>query len=184
MVIPAADVGECDLHAQVRFDELRELAQAIAEAALGIVRSGRGLVFIRVGGLEHLDRVESFLTGAVQHGIHGLVIHRFESIGDGRAIRAAAADAEIVDVVHGHGGLAAGKHARQRWSHGDGAEGRIRRRLGQAAQSAIQPAVFSGFDAGRAGLHEILRVEMGAGGIGRSGSVHNRQMTLLPKRLE
>ena len=34
VVVPAADVGEGDLHSEVCFDQLRQLLQAVAEAAL------------------------------------------------------------------------------------------------------------------------------------------------------
>src|SRR6202043_3978422 len=33
-------------------------------------------------------------------------------------------------------------------------------------------------------LHEILRIEVRAAGVRRSGGMHNRQLTLLPERLE
>ena len=49
---------------------------------------------------------------------------------------------------------------------------------------AVEPAVVGGLQAGSARLHEILRVEVRAGGIGRSRGVHNGQVPLLPKRLE
>ncbi len=51
-------------------------------------------------------------------------------------------------------------------------------------QGAIQPAVFGGFDAGRAGLHEVLRIEVRAARIGRAGGVHDGQMALVPERLQ
>src|SRR5215469_16875893 len=42
VMIPATDVGEGDLHAEVGFDELRELAEAVTEASAGIIGAGRG----------------------------------------------------------------------------------------------------------------------------------------------
>ena len=47
-------------------------------------------------------------------------------------------------------------------------------------QSPIQPAVLGGFDAGRAGLHEVLGIEVGTAGIGRTGRMHDGQMSLVP----
>src|SRR5262249_20313160 len=44
VMIPSADVGERDLHAEVGFDELRELLETFAEASARIVRAGRGRV--------------------------------------------------------------------------------------------------------------------------------------------
>src|SRR5712692_4995201 len=51
-------------------------------------------------------------------------------------------------------------------------------------QSAIEPAVVSGLHAWCSGFHEILGVEVGARGIGRTSSVHDGQMALLPQRLK
>ena len=55
---------------------------------------------------------------------------------------------------------------------------------GTEATRAIEPAVFGGFDAGRAGLHEILRVEMRARGIGRAGGVNDGELVFVKERLE
>src|ERR1039458_6031904 len=40
VMIPAAHVGEGHLHAHVGLDELRDLAQAVAKAAFGIIGAG------------------------------------------------------------------------------------------------------------------------------------------------
>ena len=132
-MVPAADIGKRHLHAEIRFDQLRELAQAVAEASLGIVGAGRGLVLRRVRGLQHLDRVKRFFAGAVQHGIERVVVHGLESIGDRRGFRIASADGKIVDVVDGDGRLDAAQDARNRRAHGDGLEGRFLRWLRQLA---------------------------------------------------
>ena len=76
------------------------------------------------------------------------------------------------------------KNARHRRPHGDRLEWRFLRRLRQVVQRAVEPSIFGGLHAGSAGLHEILRIEVRAAGVGRSGGVHNRQLTLLPQRLE
>ena len=123
MVIPAADVGKRDLHAEVRLDELRELLQAVAETATRIIRAGRGLVLRWIGRLQHLHRIEGLLARAMQHRVDRLVIHRFEGVGDGRRVWVASANAEIVDVIHGDRTLAAGQDARQSRAQRDGAEG-------------------------------------------------------------
>jgi hypothetical protein len=51
-------------------------------------------------------------------------------------------------------------------------------------QRTIEPAIFRGLHPRRARFHEILGVEVRAGGIGRTGRVHDRQVPLLPQRLE
>ena len=67
MMVPTADVGERHLHAEVRLDQLSQLFQAVAKAAAGIVGAGSRRVAGGIGGLEHLDRFEGFLRGAVHH---------------------------------------------------------------------------------------------------------------------
>ena len=73
------------------------------------------------------------------------------------------------------------ERARQIRAEGYGAE---RRGLifGHRLQRAVEPAVVGGFHAGRAGLHEILRVEMRARGIGRADGLHDGELAVLEKR--
>ena len=51
-------------------------------------------------------------------------------------------------------------------------------------QRTVEPAIFSAFDAGRAGFHEVLCVEVRAGHVGRAGGVNNGEMALIVERLE
>src|SRR5579862_4895823 len=51
-------------------------------------------------------------------------------------------------------------------------------------QSPVQPAIFGGFNAWSAGLHEILSVEMRSRGIGRTCGVNDGQLLLVPDRLQ
>ena len=67
--VPAADVGERHLEADVRLRQLRDLLQRLAERAAGIVGAVFRLVFRRVGDLQHLDGVERLAADAVQHAI-------------------------------------------------------------------------------------------------------------------
>ncbi len=127
VMVPAADVGEGDLNSEIRFDQLRELLEAVAEVSAGIVGGRGGLVFRRIGRSQHLYRVESFLTGAVQHGIDRVLVHGFEAIGIRRGFGIVSAHAEVVDVIYRDCGLAAGKNSRQGWSEGDGAKSRVGR---------------------------------------------------------
>ena len=106
-MVPAADVGKRHLHAEIRFDELRELSQAVAEASLGIIGSGRGLVLRWVRGLQHLHRIERLFARAMHHGIDRVVVHGFKRIRYGRSFRIAAAYGEIINVVYRNGWLQA-----------------------------------------------------------------------------
>ena len=51
-------------------------------------------------------------------------------------------------------------------------------------QRAVEPAILRALDAGRAGFHVVLRVEVGAGHVGRAGGVHDGEMALVVERLE
>ncbi len=48
VMVPAADVGERDLNSEIRFDELSQLFEAVAEVSVGTVGTGCGLVLRRV----------------------------------------------------------------------------------------------------------------------------------------
>src|SRR5580698_8451943 len=104
-MITATNVGKRYLHAKIRLDELCELAQAVAEASLGIIRSRRRLVLRRVSRLEHIDRVKSFFPGAMKHAVGGVIVHSLERARGRRRLRIAAADGEVVDVIHRNRGL-------------------------------------------------------------------------------
>ena len=51
-------------------------------------------------------------------------------------------------------------------------------------QRAVEPAVLRALDAGRAGFHVVLRVEVGAGHVGRAGGMDDGEMALVVERLE
>src|SRR5262249_26575131 len=80
-------------------------------------------------------------------------------------------------------GRVAVQHARKVWPHRDSTERRSAF-FWNGFEGAIQPAVFGGFQARRARLHEVLRVKMRAGGIGRTGSVHDSKLILVKQRLK
>jgi len=65
VMVPSADVGERDLHAEICFDQLRELPQSVGKAAFGIVGARSGRVFSRIGGLQHFYSVECFCARTV-----------------------------------------------------------------------------------------------------------------------
>ena len=122
VVVPASDIGEGHLHAEIRLDQLRQLLQAVAEVSLGIVRIGRRRVVRGIDGLQRLDRVEGFLAGAVQHGVDRVIVHGFESVRHRCRVGIFSADGEIVEVVDRDRRLFAGENARQRWPQRNGAE--------------------------------------------------------------
>ena len=94
------------------------------------------------------------------------------------------ANRKIIDVIHRYGRFKPAQNARNRRAHGDGLKCRLLRRMRQITQRAVEPSIFRGLHARSACLHKILRIEVGAAGVGRSGRMHNRQLTLLPQRLK
>src|SRR5262249_15213423 len=113
MVVPAADIGKGYLDAQISFEQLRDLAQTVTKASAGIVRSGCRRVARRICRLQHLNGFECLLTGAVQHAVDGLCVHRFERVTDWCCIRISSANAKIADVADGDGRELSGKGSRQ-----------------------------------------------------------------------
>ena len=65
VMIPAADIGERRLDADVRLDQARDLLQAAAELA-AVLRAVGGRVRALVDRLDHLDRVEGLLALRLQ----------------------------------------------------------------------------------------------------------------------
>ena len=180
--VPAAEVGERDLEADVRFGQLRDLPERLAERAAWIVGAVLGLVLRRIGHLEHLDRVERLTARAVQHAIGRGGVLRFERRAD-HVARLAGADAELADLVDRECGRRARQHARQLRRQRDGAE--RRRRLDAARlQVPVQPAVLRALHARRARLHVVLRVEVRPGRVGRPAGVDDCQIAPIPERLE
>src|SRR5215469_5502111 len=49
VVVPAADVGKSDLDAEIGFDQLRQLLEAVAKSATRIIGAGGGSVLRRIG---------------------------------------------------------------------------------------------------------------------------------------
>ena len=126
-MIPAADVGKGDPHAEVCLNQLRELAQAVTEASSGIICSRRRLVFARIGRLQHLHGFERFFPGSVQHCVSRVVVHSLECAGGrGRFGTAPPSDREVVDVIHRDRRLRAAQNPRKGRTERDGTERRFR----------------------------------------------------------
>src|SRR5579864_1338396 len=124
-MIPSTDVGEGDLHTEIRLDELRQLAQAVAETALGIVGSRSWCVFSGIGRSQHLHSVKRLLASTVEDAVRRVIVHGFKSAGGGRSFGIATADGEVADVVHGDGRLGTAENAWKRWTQRNCAESRF-----------------------------------------------------------
>ncbi len=185
MGVPAADVGEGGLDAEVGLHELRDLLEVVAEGRVGVDDAGGGLIVRRVGGLEHADGLEGLLPGAVENGIGAGVVHGLEGVRHGRGRGALAADGEVGEVADGDGGELALEGARNLCAEGDGAEGRGQLSVESfGLEGAVEPAILRGLDAGRAAFHVVLRVEVRAGGVGRAGGVDDGEVAPIVERLE
>ena len=145
--------------------------QRVAERAVRIDRAVLRLQLLRIGALEDARRLERFLRRSAERSRHGLGVHRLESAADVRA----AADAELADVRHRH--RARARRQRMRGIAGESATARS----GDAvvsffdADRARQESILGRLHAGRARLHEVLRVEVRARRVRRADRVHERQ---------
>ena len=79
VMIPAAAIEECDFQADVRLEQLRDFLEALAKAALGILRAVFRLVCVRIDFFQLIHGFESFRADAAQRAIHRLGVHRFET---------------------------------------------------------------------------------------------------------
>jgi hypothetical protein len=98
VVIPLAQFGERHFKAEIRFDDLGDLAHRVAETRAGVLRAVRRGVSLRVGVLQHLDRVERFAPCRAEHGIGGLRILRREGVGHHVGVLSGA-DAELAELA-------------------------------------------------------------------------------------
>ena len=186
MVVPAADVGEGDLHAEIGFDQLRELLEAVAEASAWDSRR-RARACTCAGSAAFSIFTASKVSWPVPCSTESTEWSYMASkvLAMGEAFGLFPPTPKSLMLLMATAGSLPERMRGSDGSERDGAEGGLVRQLAaQIMQGAVQPAIFGGFHAGRAGFHEILRVEMRARGIGRAGGVHDGEMTLLPQRLE
>ncbi len=173
-MVPAADICESHLYADIRFDQLRDLSHAVAEASARIVCSGGGLVRSLLDRLQQRHRIERLAPGSIQDlvacpGIHGL-----------KDLRSACIpNREVVQILDGDRILRAPQRARQRGSQAHGPHGRGF--SGLDGEGAIQPPTGCTFQTRRARLHIILSVEVRSRRIGRARGVNDRKPPLLPQ---
>src|SRR4030095_3364977 len=184
MITPAAAIDKQYFGTDVGFQELANLLQALAEPAFAIVGAIFRLVLPRSGFAQHVDRFKRFGPSAVQRVIHGLGVHRLNPA-RGHLLRAGVLShhPELPDIGQSDGGRGSAQHARKIWPHGYSAKRRSGL-FGNSVKRAIEPSVVSGFDARRAGFHEILCVEVRARRIGRSRGVNNRKFILAKEGLQ
>ena len=182
MRVPAVDVDEADLKSDVGADELRHLAQRLAEAAAGIVGAVGGRQPRRAGALQQLHGLEGLAAGAVQQVVYTVVVERLEAPACPRGL-AAGAHVEALERAQGEGAGVAAEAAGQPRPHRDRPK-RRRPRGQQRAGGAAEPAVGRALHAGRSALHVVLGVEVRARRAGRAARVHEGQRPRRPRRLQ
>ena len=79
MSVPAADVGECDFQADARLNQLRDLAERVAERRLRIVRAILRFELCWIDLLQIIDRFECFFSSSVQRIVYSLIVNGFEA---------------------------------------------------------------------------------------------------------
>ncbi len=182
MRVPTAHVRERHFEADARFDELRDLQESVAELRARILRAVLRLVLRRIDLLQKGDSLERLLARAAEGVARRLFVdvleaalHRLRSL--------PGANREVREIRDGERGRASLHRARQVLRHRDTAK---RRLAGITArlQVTIQPAVGRGLDAGRARFHVVLRVEVRARAVGRSGGMDDGETLRIPHRLE
>ena len=187
MRVPSADVGECGLDAEVGLEQLGDLPQAVAEFGVGDNRRRARACIARGWRRAASLRLQMSLRRLCER-FGRRCRHTWLQTRRQRAKRrlAAASDGEAVEVVERDGGDFSGKGAGDFGAEGEGAEGGVLLATAQVfgLQGAVEPAVLGAFDAGSAGLHVVLRVEVGARHVGRSGGVDDGEMALIVERLE
>ena len=101
MRVPPAAIGEGDLDANIRLDQLRNLQERLAEPARRVVGAVLGTILRRIGALEHLYGFESLARGGREQSGSGPVVQFFERAGEtiarGFLGRAQAKRLEVID---------------------------------------------------------------------------------------
>ena len=80
MRVPSTHVGEGDLEADVRLDQLGDLAQMLTKRGPRVLRAVARDVLLRIGGLEDLHRLEHVAASGVDHVGRPRAIQRLEPL--------------------------------------------------------------------------------------------------------
>ena len=141
-----------------------------------------GLIALRVGGVEHFERLERLLTSVVQKTVGGGRVLRLER-GLNRLALAARANAELRDPIHRQGRRPAAERSWQLLGERHRTE---RRRVFNLSglQVAVEPAIPRTLDAGRPAFHVVLRVEVRSRAVVRPAGVNDRELPSIVHRLE
>ena len=71
MRVPSAHIGERGFHAEVCFQQLRNLLHVVAELGVGTIRARRRLILRGIGGAQHLHRFKSLIARGMKDAIAG-----------------------------------------------------------------------------------------------------------------
>ena len=157
-MVPSANVGESNLHAEICLDELRGLPKRVSETAARIVRARRRSIALGIGGLQHLYRFERLRPVPCSTLSTDCAYMASKVLPSGAAGGVSAGNAKSTYVADGNGRCFAGKNSRQGSAEGDGAKrtggGRLR------LHCAIEPAIAGDLHTGSARFHVVLRVEV------------------------
>ena len=160
--VPAGDIGEGDVQADVGLDELSDLQQRMAEPPAWVCGAVRRLVLRWIRLLQLLDRCKRFLRRGGDQPGRGARVQLLEGTGEAVARRAGRAQPERLQVVDRQTRRRAREDARQPRAEGHGSERRLLM-FPIVFAVAVQPAVGCCLHARCARLHIVLRVEMTAG---------------------
>src|SRR5215469_1249357 len=103
MRVPATDIAEGRLDAEICLQQLSDLLQAVSERRIRVAHSRGWLVLGWIGSLQHLYGLERLLACAVKHSIGALVVHRLEGVAERRGLRTAPRNRKIGEIIHRNG---------------------------------------------------------------------------------
>ena len=194
MRVPSGHIGKRCFNAEVRLEQLRNLAHVVAEIGIGVVHSHRRRVLRGICRLQHLHRLKCFIAGRVKNAVARIGIHGLKSARRGRWRRTSTGHGKAVQVADGDCRNFPVERARHFGAERQRAKGRVLLVVTAAVacceicifrlQRAVQPAILGALYSRRARFHVVLRVKVRSAHIGRAAGVHDRQVSLIVERLE